>query len=143
MAYENINVYKLKSSLNKIDNISSSKITSLANNLSVNHWSGASRGRIKIALDKLASEYGEITKETKRFKTVADYIDEYKDLEKQNDTYNRKITYYKALLLMYLDESQAYQREQTKRKIQECKNRISNNNSRKNQLVNQINNLIN
>ncbi len=91
MAYENINVSELKSSLRKIDDINNNKLKSLASSIDSGNWSGNSRTRIVEALKTVSSYYDNIKTNIEMCKTVANYIEEYKDIVKENDTYNTKI----------------------------------------------------
>lgn len=91
MAYENINVSELKSSLRKIDDINNNKLKSLSSSIDSGNWSGNSRTRIVEALKTVSSYYDNIKTNIEMCKTVANYIEEYKDIVKENDTYNTKI----------------------------------------------------
>lgn len=101
MAYENINVNKLRSALNKIDDINSSSLESLNNKLSSSEWSGGIVNRIKTATKKDISEIKEIQKKINNYKTACNYMEEYQDLDDDIKSYNSSLSSYRSDLNYY------------------------------------------
>lgn len=90
MAYENININSLRSALNKIDDINSSDFSNLVGKINGSEWSGSVVNHIKAAIEKDISEIKEIQNKIENYKTVCIYIEEYKNLDNNVNSYNSK-----------------------------------------------------
>lgn len=95
MAYENVKVSSLRSSLNKIDNINSSNFNSFVNKLNNSECSGGIINRIKTAVRKDISEIKEIQQKIRNYKIACDYIEEYQELDDDIKRYNNSLDSYK------------------------------------------------
>lgn len=94
MAYENININSLRSALNKIDDINSSDFSNLVGKINGSEWSGSVVNHIKGAIEKDISEIKEIQNKIENYKTVCIYIEEYKNLDNNVNSYNSKLKHY-------------------------------------------------
>ena len=95
MAYENINVNQLRSSirqcLNSIDYSESKEVLSSIKNNGV--WNTASRNTLSTALDKLVdTRYKDLEKTLKAYLKIVDKIEEYQKLSKQIDGLNSELS---------------------------------------------------
>lgn len=95
MAYENINVNQLRSSirqcLNSIDYSESKEVLSSIKNNGV--WNTASRNTLSTALDKLVdTRYKDLEKTLKAYLKIVDKIEEYQKLSKQIDGMNSELS---------------------------------------------------
>lgn len=142
MAYENVNVNKLKNSLNSLDNISSNKnaLKKVANSLNAGNWSENSRVRIKNALEEMGDIYEDIEKYINKCKTAANYIEQYKELDNQNKQYQNKVDNGNKQIKNASEDDDT---SNLQNKVDSYKNNISYNNSKKSSLKEKINNLIN
>ena len=166
MAYESVNVSKLRSSLNKIDDIKSSNFSDVINSIDASKWSGGIVNRIKTALKKDVSEIKEIQKKINNYKTACNYIEEYKDLDDNNklnsyktnlSNYNKKLNSYRNEMKSYTSDDSSLSRTTTQSKIDyysdkaysmntnisSMNTKIENARSRQKLLINKINNLVN
>lgn len=141
MAYENVNSNKLQSALNKIDNINSNKINNLISKLQTDQWESQSRKRIITALNVIANETKIIQSKIKKYKTAANYIEEYKKLDRDLDGFNNKLSNFKESLGKCDDDSLS--KDYYQNKVYNYQSKIFNNKSRMTELKNKINNLIN
>lgn len=98
MAFQNCNVNKLNSALNKIDNISYDKLNSLVNDISFNEWTSPSEKRIITAVNLIIEEYKKIQKKINNYKQACEYIEEYKELESGYDSDRKKVSKYEKKL---------------------------------------------
>lgn len=94
MAFENIDVGKLRSALNECKsslNYSTSK--SLAGSIANSSiWQSSAQGNLKNALSKLIDErYKELEDKIDSYLGVASLIEKYKDLEKKNNNLQSEI----------------------------------------------------
>ena len=90
MAYENINIDKLESAFNKIDDIDYEKISNLKTKLTSDQWGSPICGRIKTALQDVINEYKAIQKKIENYKAATELIKEYQEASKDYDTYVQK-----------------------------------------------------
>ena len=96
MAYENVNINKMRSALNKLDNIksSSAKLDKLLEDLNPFWgitWDSVTKQKIEDALITTKACYNQIEKIIDNGKLIANDIKEYQDLKDDNDDYARKI----------------------------------------------------
>lgn len=142
MAYENVNINKLISSINSIDNINSNKneLKKVANSLNASNWSENSRVRIKNALEEMVDVYEDIEKYLEKCKTAADYIEQYKELDSKNKQYQNKVDSNNKKIKSAGGNDDISDLEN---KVFSYKNNIAANNTRKNNLKEKINSLIN
>lgn len=145
MAYEHIDVSELKSALRKLDNINNNKLKNLTSSINAGDWSGNSRVRIVEALKTVSGYYDSIKSYLEKCKTATDYIDEYKDIAKENTTFNSKIKNIKnSDSYHYYD----YKRDafvfdtQLMNKVNDYNKKINTNNERLKQLQEKINGLL-
>lgn len=137
MAFQNCNVNKLKSALNKVDNISYDKLNNLINDISFSEWTSPSERRIIEAIKEIISEYKTIQKKINNYKKASEYIEEYKDLESDYDSDRNKVDKYKSKL-KNCDENDI---EYYNNKIDSYNNRISNKKQKMDSLVEKAVNL--
>ncbi len=142
MAYENLNVNKLRGSLNILDNISANKnaLKKVSSSLSASSWSENSRVRVKNAIDDMSDVYEQIEKYISNCKIACNYIEQYKELDVQNKQYQNKVSNNQRQIKNADSEDDTSNLES---KVNQYKNNISKNNSKKTILKEKINNLIN
>lgn len=130
MAYEEVNVNKLKNSLNSLDDITSSKnkLKKVANSLNSSGWSGNSRVRIKNALDDMNFIYEQIEEYVKKCKMAANYMEQYKELDNQNKQYQNKVSSGNSQIRNAAEDIDTSNIEN---KVESYKKSIANNNSKK------------
>lgn len=141
MAYENVNVYKLDNALNKLDNINADKVKNLISSIQSEQWQSLSRVKIISALNVIISEINAIQKEIKTYKTVASYIEEYKEVENDVDNYDSKLSSYKKKLDR-VDEDDSWSKDYYQDKVDSYESKLSSKRSRLNTIKNKINNLM-
>lgn len=141
MAFQNCNVNKLQSALNKVDNINYEKIENLIDSLNYNDWESKSNGRIKSALREIVNEYKSIQKKISNYKEASNYIEEYQELENDYNNYRQKVNKYKDKLndcdkndLMYNSYNN---------KLDSYNSKVSNSKARMTELMQKISNLVN
>lgn len=138
MAYEKINAIELKSALNKLDNISYSKLSNLIGDIQPNEWESPARRRVIEAMNEIIKETKAIQNDIKRYKTVADDIKKYKDLQSDLKTYrSKKIKYETLLRTCPLDDT--VNRAYYQSRLSYYKSKIRSNESKMLQLQNNIN----
>lgn len=141
MAYENVNVSKLKGSLQKIGSIKTNKneLKKVSNELNAGNWSENSRVRIKQAIEKTSEIYEKIEKYIENCKQAANYIEQYQELDRKSREYQSKIdnNKYKIRRAQEDEDTSSYEKE-----VNSYNASISNNNSRKIALKQKINDLI-
>lgn len=140
MAYENVNVTKLKNDLNKINDINSNKIDNLVNSLSRNEWKSIGQIRVSDALKEISKEIKKLKSDANNYKKAADYINKYKDEQTRLRTYKNKKEEYKRKLLNCPSNDQV-NRQRYQSKINEYNSKINSSNSRLKNYQNQINSL--
>lgn len=93
MAFENVDVASLKSALNTCkNNLNHSTTDSIISNLSSNSWMADSKTNLKKALEKLVNtRYKNLSDKIDEYLTAAGYIQEYKDLDAENDSLEQQI----------------------------------------------------
>lgn len=109
MAYENIEINKLKKALNKIDNINSNKLEKINDKINSSEWSSGVENRIKEAIKKEISEIKAIQTKINNYKDACDYIKEYQKLDDDIDGYNNSLSSYRNKLSSYNDKLSDYQ----------------------------------
>lgn len=142
MAYESVNVSSLRSSLNKIKEISQNKkgLASVRSSIKSGSWSGNTRTRIKDAIEKTDSYYVEINKYIEKCLKAADYIEEYKELDKEEGSYQSKVNSTKNKINSSKEDDDTSSLKSDLNKYNDQMSRIG---SRKSSLKEKINNLIN
>lgn len=86
MAYENIDVNKLNSALEKLDNINSDSLANLKNNLTSDQWESTVRTRITTAMTTLLKEYDTLTEDIENSKNIKVKIKKYQDIKEEYDS---------------------------------------------------------
>lgn len=86
MAFESINVYSLRSSLNDCKNrLNHRAIDGLINDLNNNDWISDSKKNLKGALERLVNNrYSNLISKIDQYLNVTNMIEEYKNLEQDN-----------------------------------------------------------
>ena len=160
MAFENVDVKRLKSAINSCKSaINYNTSTELINSISSNDvWRTGARDNVKKALKKLTNErYKELEKKLENSLKVANYIEEYKTLQAENKTLQNNINKLEGQLYetktyteTYTDSNgEKHEIEKTKteknynvqRKINSLEADIRSNNNQMQSLVNKVSNL--
>lgn len=148
MAYENVNVFKLESALNKIDNISYGNIDNLYNKLATDQWQSPIRNRIRTALKEVVSEYMAIQKEIRNYKLAASLIRNYQQSDDDYKKYVKKTSDAKQKYDKYRyktnpDSSDEYWKNYYKNKYNEYLSKQKTSINNKNEMKRRIDSLIN
>lgn len=148
MAYEKVNVSRLESALNKIDNINHDKVDNLISKLQTDQWQSPSRKRIITALKVITSETKAIENDIKRYKTVAQYIKNYQDFDTNYKRYISeariaKQNYEKYQYKANPNATDEYLKRYYRNRYNEYLSKQSSALNSRNQIINKINNLIN
>lgn len=160
MAFENVDVKKLKSAITSCKNaINYTSSNELINKISSNDvWRTGARDNVKKALKKLTNErYKELEKQLEKCVKVANYIEEYKKLQSENKTLQNNIDKLETQLYetktyteTYTDENGVKKEiEKTKKeknysvqwKINSLENDIKSNKNQMNSLVSKVSSL--
>mgnify|MGYP001276895067 CR=1 FL=1 len=142
MAYENVNVSKLNTVLSSMSNIkqNAKKLQNFKNGISYGSWQGNTRTKIIKAMEKMIDLYNELDSYVNDCKQATYYIYEYQNLDSQNDKYNSKMNL-ENRKIKNADETEDTSDEESL--VRMYKNKISNNNYKKSELMKKIENLIN
>lgn len=95
MAFENVNVSSLRSALNSCKNSinysgTDSTINTISNN---NNWNSISRNKFKDGLTHLVNvDYKRLKDTLDRYYQIVNYIEDYKELQSENSSYNNQIS---------------------------------------------------
>ena len=141
MAYEDIDVGSLRSSLLSLKNISTNKISleKVKDSINGDEWSGQTKNRIKAAIVKTTKYYSVIDKYIDKLLKATDYIEKYKELDKENDSYDNKIDNTNNKISNLADDEDP---TSLKNERDRYKNKINANNDKKSALKAKINELI-
>lgn len=133
MAYENINVASLRSSINNcLSTINYSRINQMVNQISSDDvWSTNSKNNFKIALDKLIERNKNLENELKKYLTVANLIEEYQKLDKSIDANLTNVSNYKKELSVANQIDKNYVNKNNQNTIEAKNNRQKINNINK------------
>ena len=107
MAYENIDVNKLKTALSTINNINNSKIDNLVQRMDSEQWQSPVRSRLQTALSNISKQYASLKKDIDTYKEIANYIEKYKHAKSDYDSLNDNVNYYNNKLNS-LDENSSF-----------------------------------
>ena len=142
MAYENINVYVLRSTLYTIKNIKINKygLKNVGCELTSDGWSGNTRNRIISAIDKTTEYHDAIIDYINNLLQATDYIEEYKNLDKENEAFDNRVNIVQRRINNLSSDVDS---SLLKNDVNNYKNRISSNNSKKSELQRKINELVN
>lgn len=141
MAYENINVMKLRNALNNLDSIMVNKrdLSKTEGNLNATNWSENSRVMIKNALVEMEDIYEKIKDYIGNCKMATNYIEEYKKLDNENKQYQKRIERIKDEINSASEDKDTSNLED---KVFNYDNNIAANNLKKKNLKEKINSLI-
>lgn len=142
MAYENVDVNQLNQAFNKIGEITCKNVTSLKHSLDdKSKWDSIGRKKIIKALEELEKEYSSLLKDVNKFKKVTSYIEEYKTLDDEIGRYKGNISIQKKVSNS-LTENDDEAKDVVDKKIAKYSRYIENNNQRKQEIVNKVQNII-
>lgn len=161
MAFENVDVARLKNAINSCKNaVNYSTSVELISNISSNDvWKTGARDNLKKSLKKLTNErYKKLESELNNSLKVANYIEKYKQLQSNNRLLQSNINRLEEQLYVTKTYTESYvdsngtKQEITKTKreknynvqweINSLESRIRSNNNQMNSLVNKVSNLI-
>ena len=140
-AFDNINVASLKITFAKLNNVNCRKLENLKGDIVPSDWTGSSRQSVVAAIDSLISEYEIVQNKIKSFTGVADLIQDYKQIELENEVISFKIQSSKTLLQL-CDIADIEKTGKLKSKLNEYNNKLKSNNDRKKAILQQINGIV-
>lgn len=152
MAYENINVTSLRSSINScLNSINYTKINQIINQISSNDiWNADSKSTFKNALEKLIDRNEQLEKELKNYLNVVNLIEEYQKLDTKNvnsssdlSNINKELSVLNQIDRNYSNQGKQNSNEaiNNRQKITNLNNKINNINSKINSNKNEMNSL--
>lgn len=152
MAYENINVTSLRSSINScLNSINYTKINQIINQISSNDiWNADSKSTFKNALEKLIDRNEQLEKELKNYLNVVNLIEQYQKLDTKNvnsssdlSNINKELSVLNQIDRNYSNQGKQSSNEaiNNRQKITNLNNKINNINSKINSNKNEMNSL--
>ena len=130
MAYENIDVNKLKTALSTINNINNSKIDNLVQRMDSEQWQSPVRSRFQTALSNISKQYASLKKDIDTYKEIANYIEKYKHAKSDYDRLNDNVNYYNNKLNSLDENSSFYEYNKNYFKSKLDSNVLARNNAR-------------
>lgn len=130
MAYENIDVNKLKTALSTINNINNSKIDSLVQKMDSEQWQSPVRSRLQTALSNISKQYASLKKDIDTYKEIANHIEKYNRAKSDYDRLNDDVNYYNNKLNSLDENSSFYEYNKSYFKSKLDNNVLARNNAR-------------